>query len=31
MRLPTLKYERGTLILHPPPKGKKWLDFATWD
>jgi superfamily II DNA or RNA helicase len=30
-RLPTLKYERGTLILHPPPRGKAWLDFATWD
>ncbi|MEG3439501.1 DEAD/DEAH box helicase family protein [Pannus brasiliensis CCIBt3594] len=31
MRLPVLKYDRGTLTLHPPPKGKKWLDFATWD
>ena len=30
-RLPTLKYERGTLILHPPPQGKVWVDFATWD
>jgi superfamily II DNA or RNA helicase len=30
-RLPTLKYERGTLILHPPPRGKAWVDFATWD
>ncbi|ACB53790.1 probable DNA repair helicase [Crocosphaera subtropica ATCC 51142] len=26
-----LKYDRGTLILHPPPKGKAWIDFATWD
>ncbi len=26
-----LSYDRGTLILHPPPKGKLWLDFATWD
>lgn len=31
VRVPTLKYNRGTLILHPPPKGKEWLDFATWD
>lgn len=30
-RKPTLIYDRGTLILHPPPKGKDWLDFATWD
>lgn len=30
-RLPTLKYDRGTLILHPPPKGKAWLDLAEWD
>jgi superfamily II DNA or RNA helicase len=26
-----LSYDRGTLILHPPPKGKDWLDYATWD
>lgn len=30
-RLPKLSYQRGTLILHPPPRGKAWLDFATWD
>ncbi|NJN85317.1 MAG: DEAD/DEAH box helicase, partial [Leptolyngbyaceae cyanobacterium SL_7_1] len=30
-RTPSLKFDRGTLILHPPPKGKAWLDFATWD
>jgi superfamily II DNA or RNA helicase len=30
-RLPTLTYDRGTLILHPPPRGKAWIDFATWD
>jgi superfamily II DNA or RNA helicase len=30
-RSPTLTYDRGTLILHPPPRGKDWLDFATWD
>lgn len=30
-RTPTLKYDRGTLILHPPPRGKTWIDFATWD
>ncbi len=31
VRLPTLSFDRGTLILHPPPPGKDWLDFATWD
>lgn len=30
-RMPTLTYDRGTLILHPPPRGKDWLDYATWD
>ncbi|WP_416671843.1 DEAD/DEAH box helicase [Egbenema bharatensis] len=30
-RIPTLKFDRGTLILHPPPRGKSWIDFATWD
>jgi superfamily II DNA or RNA helicase len=30
-RIPILNYDQGTLILHPPPKGKRWLDFATWD
>lgn len=30
-RTPTLTYDRGTLILHPPPQGKDWLDFAIWD
>jgi superfamily II DNA or RNA helicase len=30
-RTPTLKFDRGTLILHPPPKGKAWLDYAVWD
>ncbi|OKH13752.1 DEAD/DEAH box helicase [[Limnothrix rosea] IAM M-220] len=30
-RLPKLQYDRGTLTLHPPPQGKDWLDFATWD
>ncbi|MDX2211900.1 MAG: DEAD/DEAH box helicase family protein [Oculatellaceae cyanobacterium bins.114] len=30
-RTPTLKFDRGTLILHPPPKGKGWMDYATWD
>lgn len=30
-RTPTLKFDRGTLILHPPPRGKAWVDFATWD
>ncbi|CAN5898907.1 DEAD/DEAH box helicase family protein [soil metagenome] len=27
----TLTYDRGTLLLHPPPKGKSWLEFVTWD
>ncbi|MDQ3397054.1 MAG: DEAD/DEAH box helicase family protein, partial [Deinococcota bacterium] len=26
-----LTFDRGTLIVHPPPKGKRWLDFAAWD
>lgn len=30
-RTPTLTYDRGTLILHPPPRGKRWIDFAQWD
>jgi len=30
-RTPTLSFDRGTLILHPPPRGKTWMDFATWD
>jgi superfamily II DNA or RNA helicase len=30
-RTPTLSFDRGTLILHPPPKGKSWVDYATWD
>ena len=30
-RNPTLKFDRGTLLLHPPPRGKAWLDYATWD
>jgi superfamily II DNA or RNA helicase len=30
-RPPNLSYDRGTLILHPPPRGKDWLDYATWD
>ncbi|NCO75052.1 MAG: DEAD/DEAH box helicase [Cyanobacteria bacterium] len=30
-RASKLTYDRGTLILHPPPKGKAWIDFATWD
>lgn len=30
-RISTLSFDRGTLILHPPPKGKTWVDFATWD
>lgn len=30
-RLPALTYDRGTLILHPPPRGKAWIDDAVWD
>ncbi len=30
-RTPKLWYHQGTLLLHPPPRGKAWLDFATWD
>ncbi len=30
-RISKLSYDRGTLILHPPPRGKVWIDFATWD
>ena len=30
-RTPQLTFDRGTLILHPPPRGKVWIDFATWD
>ncbi len=30
-RTPTLSYDRGTLILHPPPRGKAWMDHAEWD
>lgn len=26
-----LTFDRGTLLLHPPPKGKRWVEFATWD
>ncbi|NET49395.1 MAG: DEAD/DEAH box helicase [Merismopedia sp. SIO2A8] len=30
-RTPRLTFDRGTLILHPPPRGKVWVDYATWD
>ena len=30
-RTPTLRFDRGTLILHPPPRGKGWFDHAVWD
>ncbi len=30
-RTPTLTYDRGTLILYPPPRGKAWMDYAIWD
>ncbi|GAB4359554.1 MAG: DEAD/DEAH box helicase family protein [Cyanophyceae cyanobacterium] len=30
-RLPKLTFDRGTLLLHPPPRGQGWLEFAVWD
>lgn len=30
-RLPTLTFDRGTLLLHPPPPGNVWLTWAVWD
>ncbi len=30
-RTPTLTFDRGTLLLHPPPKGRAWVDHAEWD
>ncbi|MGP1385451.1 MAG: DEAD/DEAH box helicase [Thainema sp.] len=30
-RIPTIKFDRGTLIIHPPPRGKGWIDYAVWD
>lgn len=30
-RHPVLSFDRGTLILHPPPRGKGWIDYAVWD
>ncbi|MDJ0554858.1 MAG: DEAD/DEAH box helicase family protein [Microcoleaceae cyanobacterium MO_207.B10] len=30
-RKPTITFDRGTLILHPPPQGKAWIEYATWD
>lgn len=30
-RDPKLLFDRGTLILHPPPRGKCWVNYATWD
>jgi superfamily II DNA or RNA helicase len=30
-RVPTLTYDRGTLLLHPPPKNRGWMEYATWD
>ncbi|MCT7961086.1 DEAD/DEAH box helicase family protein [Laspinema sp. D1] len=30
-RIPTITFDRGTLLLHPPPRGKGWIDFAAWD
>ncbi|MEC4852344.1 MAG: hypothetical protein SAJ12_15270, partial [Jaaginema sp. PMC 1079.18] len=30
-RPPILTFDRGTLLIHPPPRGKALIDFATWD
>ncbi|HBE57114.1 MAG TPA: helicase, partial [Cyanobacteria bacterium UBA11366] len=30
-RNPRLTFDRGTLLIHPPPRGKAWVDYATWD
>lgn len=30
-RTSTITFDRGTLLIHPPPRGKAWIDFATWD
>lgn len=30
-RPPTLTFDHGTLLLHPPPPGKTWIEYATWD
>jgi superfamily II DNA or RNA helicase len=30
-RPPALSFDRGTLLLYPPPPGKAWLEYATWD
>jgi superfamily II DNA or RNA helicase len=30
-RPPTLSFDRGTLLLHPPPPGRAWIAYATWD
>jgi hypothetical protein len=30
-RLPTLSFDRGTLLLRPPPPGKAWIEYVTWD
>ncbi len=30
-RTSTLSFDRGTLILHPPPRGKAWIEYAVWD
>lgn len=30
-RIPTLTFDRGTLILHPPPRGQDWITHAVWD
>ncbi|MBB6096918.1 superfamily II DNA or RNA helicase [Deinobacterium chartae] len=27
----TLTFDRGTLVLHPPPKARSWLEHCTWD
>ncbi len=31
MRPSILSYDRGTLLLHPPPRGRAWVEYAEWD
>jgi superfamily II DNA or RNA helicase len=30
-RRPTLRFDRGSLILHPPPSSAAWIGVAEWD
>jgi superfamily II DNA or RNA helicase len=30
-RTPKITFDRGTLVLHPPPRGQGWIRYAVWD